>query len=719
MGTRPFRTGKLRDNTGRAIGEIRVVAASPSNVTVATLANGSTVDGATVATGDYVLLPNQTDPTEIGVYWIRATGPAIRSLLMKAGSNAAGARVYVERGNTYADQVFRCTNNSGSATVESGTDVLDFVTDGCCTAAQTGYTPSGTDDWPGTSDPDDVAEALDKLVARLAVLEASPGATDASAVTYTPGTDTDWAGSTDPGNVDDALDQLAGRVSVLEDTPAVSDAADVTYTPGTDSDWSGTADPGNVDDALDQLAGRVKVLEDSPAGSADASTTTFTPGTDTDWSGSVDPGNVDDALDQLASRVKYLEQNGGGGGGPVDASVVTYTPGTDADWSGTLDPGDVDDALDQLAGRVAALENTTPVSLPGLQFLLYNTETASSEHNTSTAESSALGSYTLPANSYDYIKIEAIIRLRAEEDAASKSDFTIRFYEGATLRRTYTARIIENSTAGIDSGGRMTTTLSTVITGGQGSSSALTVTVQPSRSNANIGALCEAFRVYGIKDEALEAVQGPQGPAGTDGGVITVLPIAVPTALTALALSGGASIVTDENGGRRLIVPDDTPNWKVHGEYEAVPGSAPWEKRLLLSWPHAPTASELAGIMVRHSDGRLLTFGIHANPTPYYYGSAWTDENTIGSSFLSNGITDAVWRVGWLWFHVGDDNAGNLYWGVSKDGKSIGPSTGTSLPGYTSIAKASYFDPDYVGWFGSSNGGGLMHYTNQAWETVP
>jgi len=209
------------------------------------------------------------------------------------------------------------------------------------------------------------------------------------------------------------------------------------------------------------------------------------------------------------------------------------------------------------------------------------------------------------------------------------------------------------------------------------------------------------------------------GSVSGSSGTTTVLPITLPTALTALSLSGGNSITTDENSARRLVVADDTPNWKAHGEYEAVPGSAPWEKRLLLCWAHQQTGGELAGIFVRHTDGRLLTFGFHTNPTPYYYGTAWTDENNLGSSFLSNGITDAAWRVGWLWFHVGDDNAGNIYFGVSKDGKDIGTGSGSIYPGYVSLAKASYFDPGYVGWFGASNGAGTLSYVNESWGDVP
>lgn len=87
---------------------------------------------------------------------------------------------------------------------------------------------------------------------------------DASGVTYTPDNSLIWTDSTDPGNVAEALDDLAVRLNVVEnDTATPPDASEVTYTPQTSLHWTDSEDPGQVDDALDDLAARVNALEET------------------------------------------------------------------------------------------------------------------------------------------------------------------------------------------------------------------------------------------------------------------------------------------------------------------------------------------------------------------------------------------------------------------------------------------------------------------------
>lgn len=159
-----------------------------------------------------------------------------------------------------------------------------------------------------------------------------------------------------------------------------------------------------------------------------------------------------------------------------------------------------------VSGGVLNISNGSSSTIAGLVSLISVDDTDSSEHNTSTAESSALKTYNLAANSYDYIKIEAVVQTRLEQDVASRSDFTWRIKSGGTTQQTFVQRIIAQSTAGIDSGGRYVDTLSVVIAGGQGSTTALTITVQPSVSNAAIGGLVKAFRVYGVKNATFPAI---------------------------------------------------------------------------------------------------------------------------------------------------------------------------------------------------------------------
>ena len=87
--------------------------ASTANVAVANgLENGDTVDGVTIATGDRVLLKNQSTATENGVYVAVSSGAASRATDMDASSEAiGGAFVWVNEGTVNADTQYVITTN--------------------------------------------------------------------------------------------------------------------------------------------------------------------------------------------------------------------------------------------------------------------------------------------------------------------------------------------------------------------------------------------------------------------------------------------------------------------------------------------------------------------------------------------------------------------------------------------------------------------------------
>jgi hypothetical protein len=90
-----------------------VVAATTTNGTLATaFANGQTVDGVTLATGNRILIKNQTDQTANGIYTVNASGAPTRSTDMNLGEEFPSAYVFVEQGTTNADTGWVCTNNS-------------------------------------------------------------------------------------------------------------------------------------------------------------------------------------------------------------------------------------------------------------------------------------------------------------------------------------------------------------------------------------------------------------------------------------------------------------------------------------------------------------------------------------------------------------------------------------------------------------------------------
>ena len=103
-----------------------VVATTTVNGTLSTaFANGQSIDGVTLQTGDRILLKNQTTASQNGIYNVNASGAPSRATDMGTGSNAAGAFVFVEQGTVNAENGFTCTSDTGSAVV--GTNNLTFA----------------------------------------------------------------------------------------------------------------------------------------------------------------------------------------------------------------------------------------------------------------------------------------------------------------------------------------------------------------------------------------------------------------------------------------------------------------------------------------------------------------------------------------------------------------------------------------------------------------
>ena len=89
------------------------------------LTGEQTIDGVAVVAGDRVLVKNQTDGIENGLY-IVSTGTWYRTIDLPTGADAVGVAVFVTEGDTYADNIFVCTDDTGSDIV--GTDSLTFAT---------------------------------------------------------------------------------------------------------------------------------------------------------------------------------------------------------------------------------------------------------------------------------------------------------------------------------------------------------------------------------------------------------------------------------------------------------------------------------------------------------------------------------------------------------------------------------------------------------------
>lgn len=90
----------------------RVRAATTANITIATaLNNADTLDSVTLATGDLVLVKNQTAPAENGIYVV-GVSPA-RDAQFDSYDEHPGSLVSVEEGTANADTLWMCGSNRG------------------------------------------------------------------------------------------------------------------------------------------------------------------------------------------------------------------------------------------------------------------------------------------------------------------------------------------------------------------------------------------------------------------------------------------------------------------------------------------------------------------------------------------------------------------------------------------------------------------------------
>ena len=88
-----------------------------ANVALASggIANGVTIDGVVVATGDRILVGSQTAPAENGIYIAPASGAATRATDMDSWTEVPGALVAVEVGTAGADTVWLSTADQGGS----------------------------------------------------------------------------------------------------------------------------------------------------------------------------------------------------------------------------------------------------------------------------------------------------------------------------------------------------------------------------------------------------------------------------------------------------------------------------------------------------------------------------------------------------------------------------------------------------------------------------
>ena len=100
-------------------------AATTANVTLSSdLQNGDTIDGVTLATGDQVLVKDQSTASQNGIYTVVASGTASRSTEYDAIAEISGQMVVINQGSTNDNTIWLCTTNSSASL---GSDSITFT----------------------------------------------------------------------------------------------------------------------------------------------------------------------------------------------------------------------------------------------------------------------------------------------------------------------------------------------------------------------------------------------------------------------------------------------------------------------------------------------------------------------------------------------------------------------------------------------------------------
>lgn len=112
------------DQLGQSNLKDAVRVATTVNGTLATaFANGQTVDWVVLATGNRILIKNQSTGSENGIYTINASGAPTRALDADSASKIADAVVYVSEGTTNAETGWKLVTDS----ITLGTTALVFT----------------------------------------------------------------------------------------------------------------------------------------------------------------------------------------------------------------------------------------------------------------------------------------------------------------------------------------------------------------------------------------------------------------------------------------------------------------------------------------------------------------------------------------------------------------------------------------------------------------
>ena len=159
----------------------RVIArvASTANVVLASgLENGDTLDGVTLATGNRVLLKNQTTTSQNGLYTVVASGTASRDTEFDTISELAGQLILVSEGTTNADTMYLCTTDTSATLGSSAITYTQVFPSAGGTVTSVAVADSGSSEFTVTGSPITSSGTISLAVNSIAATKIGTGTVD-------------------------------------------------------------------------------------------------------------------------------------------------------------------------------------------------------------------------------------------------------------------------------------------------------------------------------------------------------------------------------------------------------------------------------------------------------------------------------------------------------------------------------------------------------------
>ena len=129
-------------------------AATTANISLTTdLENGDTLDGVTLVTGDRVLVKDQTDATENGLYLVVASGAASRDPEHDTIAELSGQMIVVNQGTANDNKIFLCTTDSDATIGVSNITYTVITPANVGTVTSVGVADSGSSEFTVTGSP--------------------------------------------------------------------------------------------------------------------------------------------------------------------------------------------------------------------------------------------------------------------------------------------------------------------------------------------------------------------------------------------------------------------------------------------------------------------------------------------------------------------------------------------------------------------------------------